>query len=61
MQQSIYPRLKARIVGATIVANLVLGGESMAVQSGHQHQDLPTSSSKKTSEALNYYQQTAPA
>ena len=50
MQQSIYPRLRARIVGATIVANLVLGGESMAVQSGHQHQDLPTSPPKKTSE-----------
>jgi hypothetical protein len=50
MQQSIYPTLRALIVGATIMANLLLGGASMAVQSGHQHQDLHTSPPEKNSE-----------
>ena len=38
------------MVGVTIMANLLLGSESIAVQSGHQHQDLHTNPPKKTSE-----------
>jgi hypothetical protein len=49
MQQSIYATLRALIVGAMIIPNLFLGGESIAAQSGHQHQDLHTNSSKKNS------------
>ena len=49
MQQSIYPTLRALIASAMIMANLFLGGESIAAQSEHHHQDLHTNPPEKTS------------
>jgi hypothetical protein len=49
MQQSIYPTLRALIASAMIMTNLFLGGESIAAQSEHHHQDLHTTLPEKTS------------
>jgi hypothetical protein len=50
MQQSIDRTLRAVIAGAIIMANLFFGDDSVAAQSGHQHQDGPPNRSDKSTQ-----------
>jgi hypothetical protein len=50
MQQSIDRTLRALIAGAIIMANLFFGDDSVAAQSGHQHQDGRTNRAERSAQ-----------
>jgi hypothetical protein len=50
MQHSTDRTLRALIAGAIIVANVFFGDDSVAAQSGHQHQDGRTNRSDRASQ-----------
>jgi len=53
MRRSIYPILTALIAGAISMANPYFGDDSVAAQSGHQHQDGRTTGSDRSAQAGN--------